>query len=404
MLGPKFVRSILILIGAVLAVSLFVLSFNQPAPTGASLSTPPPRTAIPTDEPAPPPPPDGKEDSEGEDTEQDSPRAAIYGQVTDLSTGQPGQGLEVEINGIIVNTDSDGQFSLTGLDAGTYTVVLRLPDQATATQSSTEVYLAEQQTVTLDLSYYSQPSPSPTPADVPEPTPAPSPTEAITVEEVAPVTQKVSETFSPLTPFAGGTPAVWINPGHINNEKGVIGNIAIDVANVSDFGAFQATLEFNPKLIQVEDVILGNFLGSTGRETNPLVTETDNTTGEISFVAFTSGGAAGPNGGGTLAVVNFISKQTGVSDLELNNVLLVTRLGETINARVGDGRVNVTACFGDLNDDDVIDVGDVQVVAGRANQSVGDPNYVPEYDLNNDGVINDEDVTLVTDRLYETCP
>jgi hypothetical protein len=38
------------------------------------------------------------------------------------------------------------------------------------------------------------------------------------------------------------------------------------------------------------------------------------------------------------------------------------------------------------------------------NQVLGDPDYVPEYDLNNNGMIDPGDVTIVTDRLYETCP
>jgi hypothetical protein len=176
------------------------------------------------------------------------------------------------------------------------------------------------------------------------------------------------------------------------------------VANVNDLGAFQATLEYDAKVIKIEDVTLGNFLDSTGRQTNPLVTEIDNTAGQVSFVAFTSGDAAGPDGGGTLAVINFTSKQAGISRLNLEEVLLVARLGKTLIAEVGDGQVNVTLCFGDLNGDDVIDVGDVQAVAGRVKQKLGDPNYVLANDLNNDRVIDEADVALVTDRLGESCP
>lgn len=71
---------------------------------------------------------------------------------------------------------------------------------------------------------------------------------------------------------------------------------------------------------------------------------------------------------------------------------------------MGNAQLHVTACFGDLNDDGLIDVADLQAVAGRANQAAGDPNYVMEFDLNNDGVIGGEDVTLVTERLNESCP
>jgi hypothetical protein len=105
-----------------------------------------------------------------------------------------------------------------------------------------------------------------------------------------------------------------------------------------------------------------------------------------------------------LAVIKFTSKQSGISELELDNVRLVARLGKIIETSVGNGQINVTVCFGDLNGDQVIDVGDVQTVAGRVNQSLGDPNYVLEYDLNNNGLIDENDVTLITERLHETCP
>lgn len=400
MLKSKFVRTPLILIGVMSIVSLFILPLNRPAPTDAALITPPPRET-----PRPPTPP-GPGPEGGSEKKGEAPQlAAIYGQVIDLSTGQPGRGLEVKINGSVVRTDSEGRYSLTGLGPGNYTAILQLPSGATAApQSSAVVYLAEKQTATLDLNYYSQLPPSPTPTDTPAPTPTPSLSEAVVENEVAPASEAANKAFSPLLPSTGGEPAVWINPGYINNEEGVTGNIAIDVANVSDFGAFQATLKFDPKIIEVDDVILGNFLDSTGRQTNPLVTEIDNTAGEISFVAFTSGDTAGPNGGGTLAVISFASKQAGISDLELDDVLLVARLGKKISADVGNGQINVTACFGDLNGDEVIDVSDVQAVAGRVGQSLGDPNYVIEYDLNNDRAIDEEDVTTITARLYESCP
>ena len=50
------------------------------------------------------------------------PTGAIVGQVTDLSTGQPAAGLEVDVSGQIVRTDTDGSYSITGLPAGQYRV------------------------------------------------------------------------------------------------------------------------------------------------------------------------------------------------------------------------------------------------------------------------------------------
>ena len=425
MIEPKFIRSILILIGTVLLVSLFFLPLNQPTPTNASLITPPPRDTPDSPPPPPPPPPPSHGFTDPKDKADDDRFAAIYGQVIDLSTGQPGQGIEVKINESIVRTDSQGRYSLTGLQPGAYTASLQLPGGATPAQDPLTVSLAEQETITLDLNYYSQNPPPPTSTPVPAAPPASASNQGAPGDEfVPPISGNFAGALPPanvigpanlattgnsgyaltsFTPSFGGNTVVWINPGRINNEMGVPGSIAVDVANVNDFGAFQATLKFNPQIIQIDNVTLGNFLDSTGRQTNPLVTQIDNTSGQISFVAFTSGDSAGPDGNGTLAVVNFTAKQRGVSNLELANVLLVDRLGTPLNAQVGNGQINVSHCFRDLNGDGIIDVRDVQAVAGRMNQVLGDFNYVPQYDLNNNGVIDRGDVTIITDHLYETC-
>ncbi|MCB0208863.1 MAG: hypothetical protein KDJ52_06025 [Anaerolineae bacterium] len=406
MFESKTTRIVVMVAGLMVLACFAFITLNQPSPTGASFVTPPPRPQISTPSSGGLGDDDDSDNSTGGDDDA-LDKAGIYGQITDLSTGRPGQGLELDINGSIVRTDGDGRYSITGLNAGNYTIVLLLPTQAVSAESSTQIYLKDKEIVTVDLSYYSEAPPTTVPS--PTPTAAPptsTPQVEPTVEAEAPPTFKhqLNASFSPLIPSSDGSPTVWINPGHINNEDGVAGTIAIDVANVTDLGAFQGTLNFNPKVIEIEDVVLGNFLDSTGRLTNPLVTEIDNTSGEISFVAFTSGDTAGPNGGGTLAVINFVSKQPGISELELDDVRLVARLGKTISAQVGDGQISVTSCFGDLNEDEIIDVGDVQAAAGRVGQELGDPNYVLEFDVNNDRIIDEADVAIVTDRLAEECP
>jgi hypothetical protein len=78
--------------------------------------------------------------------------------VIDLSTNQPAAGLEVAVNGQIVRTDSDGSYSITGLPAGEYMVSPVLTGQGRPVQGAIYASVDGIHTVTVDLSYYSNPS------------------------------------------------------------------------------------------------------------------------------------------------------------------------------------------------------------------------------------------------------
>nr|HMQ56720.1 carboxypeptidase regulatory-like domain-containing protein [Anaerolineae bacterium] len=110
------------------------------------------------------------------------------GVVTDLSTGRPGAGLEVSLNGQIVRTDTDGSYSITGLAAGTYTTVLELKGQGTLAQEPLLIYVDGRTPATADLGFYSQ-----TP-----PTSTPSPTATATVTPTPAVVVPVSPTAAPV--------------------------------------------------------------------------------------------------------------------------------------------------------------------------------------------------------------
>jgi hypothetical protein len=84
-------------------------------------------------------------------------QGAIVGTVTDLSTGQPGEGIEVSVSGFPpVRSDSQGHYSVTGLPAAEYTVSLQLHEQETPAQGPIFVVLDGASTTTVDLAYHSQ--------------------------------------------------------------------------------------------------------------------------------------------------------------------------------------------------------------------------------------------------------
>ena len=58
----------------------------------------------------------------------------------------------------------------------------------------------------------------------------------------------------------------------------------------------------------------------------------------------------------------------------------------------------------DLGEAIVVNVVDIQLVAGKWNSVVGDPKYDPKYDVNSDGKINIVDIQLVAGKWNTKCP
>ena len=61
------------------------------------------------------------------------------------------------------------------------------------------------------------------------------------------------------------------------------------IEEARDLGGFQFDLVYDPAIVQVKEVDLGGFLGSTGRGTVPVGPEIDNQLGTVSFGAASFG-------------------------------------------------------------------------------------------------------------------
>ena len=100
-------------------------------------------------------------------SEPDPDNRTIYGSVLDLSTNRPGVGVAVLVNDAVVRTDPQGNYTLSGLPAGAYTIRPKLEGQSGQAHEPILVRLEGQQQVEVKLAYYSQPRPIPT--DTPQP-------------------------------------------------------------------------------------------------------------------------------------------------------------------------------------------------------------------------------------------
>ncbi len=86
---------------------------------------------------------------------------------------------------------------------------------------------------------------------------------------------------------------------------------------------------------------MGDFLGSTGRNTSPVGPDIDNGTGTVDFGAFSYGEQAGADGSDVLATVSFSPQAVGESNLLLQNVQVLNTVPEKIPIETRDGHVAV---------------------------------------------------------------
>lgn len=108
-----------------------------------------------------------------------------------------------------------------------------------------------------------------------------------------------------LARLAAADPVIRFSPSSVTVASGASFAIDVVVDNVVDLGAFEFTVAFDPGVVQVQNVALTSFLGSTGRTVvvAPDAPKIDNVAGTVKYVAFSFGSVAGPNGTGTVAQI-----------------------------------------------------------------------------------------------------
>jgi len=134
---------------------------------------------------------------------------------------------------------------------------------------------------------------------------------------------------------------VRIDPPSSNVLTGAIFTVDVAVDAVSNLGAYEFQLNFDPNVITFVSVADASFLGSTGRGVFcPEPSVADN---RFHFGCATSGPEPpGPSGSGVLSVVTFRAVGAGVSPLELVNVALADPMGRAIPVTVQGGNVFVS--------------------------------------------------------------
>ncbi len=127
-------------------------------------------------------------------------------------------------------------------------------------------------------------------------------------------------------------PAVRIEPANLQVSAGSSVQATVKIDDVKNLGAFQFDLTYDPAIVEVESIALGDFPGSTGRSVNPLGPRLD--AGKAVYGAFSFGDSAGPDGSGVLATVTLKAQAGGQTPLGLGNVQIID---------IGGGRIAVAS-------------------------------------------------------------
>ncbi len=303
-----------------------------------------------------------------------------------------------------VNYTSQGP---TPTPTNTPTVVTQTPTATpTATSTSTST-----PTDTPTATSTPTPTATPTATSTSTSTPADTPTATSTPTSTPTATPTATSTPTPTatptaTPTVGPKPLVWVDPPEktVNLSEGDF-TVDVNIADVAELGSFQFLLAFSPDIVHAEGATLGDFLGSTGRNTVPMnPASIDNQAGTIAFGAASFGEPAGAAGSGVLATISFSPQANGASDLTLQDVKVTDTMTTSIPVDLQDGQVTVIANIdGDLNGDCVVDVIDIMMVASRWNTSQGQPGYDPFCDIDHDGDIDVVDIMIVASHWGDTC-
>ena len=192
-----------------------------------------------------------------------------------------------------------------------------------------------------------------------------------------------------LTPSRSANAVVSITPSPLLAPAiGQQLTLNIDIADGESVGGYQLTIQFDETALRYVDSTNGNYLLGNSFVT-PSVVEGNRVTLAASSLEGES------NGDGTLATLTFEVLLNKTSTLTVSNVLLSDSTGRGSRPRVEDVEVmKRPQITGDVNQDGVVNIQDLVLVAGRFGQSGKN-----KADVNGDNVVNIQDLVLVADAF-----
>ena len=239
--------------------------------------------------------------------------------------------------------------------------------------------------------------------------------------------QKVAGCWGTVLPCATG--AIVINQPDLSSDSPVqvsiqpqlqkftlseTAMIEVKIENASNVGAFEFTLGYDSSVVQVKkvegsdipqivesDVILGDFLGSTGRMIAIAGSNIDNERGAFSYGAYSYGEDDGPSGEGILVQIPLKAVGEGHTALELTAVQVTDADGNLIPVSTVNGSVTTTPDYGDVSGNGEVTAYDAALVLQRVVGLIApdDENFpyltLATADVTGDGTISALDAAFI---------
>jgi hypothetical protein len=126
----------------------------------------------------------------------------------------------------------------------------------------------------------------------------------------------------------------------VSQVAGVPFTVPVLIDYAADMSAFEFTMNWNPAILQLQQVDLGGFLLSTGRTFGGIVQSGG--PGALTYGAYTVGATpAGPSGSGVLAILTFMPLAAGNTVLDLEASTVSNTIGGSFTTLRTDGCVQV---------------------------------------------------------------
>ncbi len=207
--------------------------------------------------------------------------------------------------------------------------------------------------------------------------------------------------------------AIYVDPETTIAWLGETLVIDIKIAEVKDMGGYEFKLFWNTTLLDCVSSTINRIWYPEDFIVKDEVLDDHNATHGMYWCVYASYGTSSFSGNATLASLTFEvargSMEGSNCTLDLYDVVLVNPEAEIIGDwdhkdSPNDGYVicMLTTVTGDINNDGVVDIVDIVIVAIAFGSTPEDPNWNPIADLNQDGVIDIVDIVLVAIHFGET--